>query len=129
MTEAVEYMVQRFLSWKLPENFNPDAGISFKPTFNDHLPVPMKHNPTGTNLFDCTQAKAMVEHMLEGLPTAEALAAKDAKIAEWRRDEVQAIGAAISTRNWQALERSYNSLRDKMDRHAIAALKEKNDDA
>ena len=79
MTEAVEYMVQRFLSWKLPENFNPDAGISFNPTFNDHLPVPMKHNPTGTNLFDCTQAKAMVEHMLEGLPTAEALAAKDAQ--------------------------------------------------
>mgnify|MGYP000891970217 len=69
MTEAVEHMVQRFLTWKLPENFNPDAGISFKPTFNDHLPVPMRHNPTGTNLFDYVQAKAMVMHMLEGAPS------------------------------------------------------------
>lgn len=65
--------------------------------------------------------------MLAARVIAEALAARDAKIAEWRRDEVQAIGAAISTRNWQALERSYNSLRDKMDWHAIATLKEKND--
>lgn len=34
----------------------------------------------------------------------------------WRRREVQAIGAAISTRNWQSLEAAYNELRDKMDR-------------
>lgn len=60
---------------------------------------------------------------------ARALRARDERIAEWRQDEVQAIGAAISTRNWQALERSYNSLRDKMDRHAIHVFKEKNDDA
>jgi len=33
----------------------------------------------------------------------------------WRRREMQAIGAAISTRNWQALESAYNELRDKMD--------------
>ncbi len=34
---------------------------------------------------------------------------------EWRRREVQAIGAAISTRSWHAVEQAYNSLRDKMD--------------
>lgn len=33
----------------------------------------------------------------------------------WRRREMQAIGAAISTRNWQSLEAAYNELRDKMD--------------
>jgi hypothetical protein len=69
--EQVEYMVRRFLMWRLPENFTPDAGISFKPTFNDHLPEPMKHNPVGTNLFDYTQAKAMVQYMLEGMSTPE----------------------------------------------------------
>lgn len=64
----IKHMVNRFLGWRLPENFNPDAGISFKPTFNDHLPVPMKHEPTGTNLFDAQQAEAMVRYMIEGLP-------------------------------------------------------------
>lgn len=66
---ATEHMVQRFLRWRLPENFSPDNGISFKPTFNDHMEGgPMQHNPVGTNLFDYEQAKAMVLHMLEGLP-------------------------------------------------------------
>lgn len=61
----IKRMVDRFLSWRLPENFSPDAGISFKPTFNDHLPEPMRHNPTGTNLFDYSQAEAMIRHLLE----------------------------------------------------------------
>jgi hypothetical protein len=66
---ATEHMVQRFLRWRLPENFSPDNGISFKPTFNDHMEGgPMQHNPVGTNLFDYEQAKAMVLHMLESLP-------------------------------------------------------------
>ena len=65
---VVDHMVQRFLSWRLPEGFNPDNGISFKPTFNDHMEGgPMWCNPSGTNLFNYDQAKAMVLHMLEGL--------------------------------------------------------------
>lgn len=73
MTDAqIKHMVEQFLRWKLPENFSPDAGISFKRTFNDHMPTPMKHEPSGTNLFDYTQAKAMVEHMIEGLPEDDA---------------------------------------------------------
>jgi hypothetical protein len=68
MTEdQINHMVSRFLSWKLPENFRPDAGISFKADFNENTDYPMKHEPTGTNLFDATQADAMVRHMLEGL--------------------------------------------------------------
>lgn len=69
MTEAqIKHMVDRFLGWRLPENFNPDHGISFKKTFNDHLPTPPKNEPTGTNLFDATQATAMVRYMVEGFP-------------------------------------------------------------
>lgn len=66
--EQIKYMRDRFLGWKLPENFNPDNGISFKPTFNDHLPEPMKREPSGTNLFDAQQAEQMIRYMLDGLP-------------------------------------------------------------
>lgn len=69
MTAAqIKHMVSRFLAWRLPENFNPDGGISFKPTFNEHTAHPMKAEPVGTNLFTAAQAEAMVRHMLEGLP-------------------------------------------------------------
>lgn len=69
MTEdQIKHMVNRFLCWKLPESFNPDGGISFKKTFNEHTAHPAKHEPSGTNLFDATQADAMVRHMIEGMP-------------------------------------------------------------
>lgn len=69
MTESqIKHMVSRFLSWKLPQNFSPDGGISFKREFNENTPHPMKHEPSGTNLLDATQAEAMVRHMLDGLP-------------------------------------------------------------
>lgn len=64
----IKYMVDRFLGWKLPEDFHPDAGISFKPTFNEHTAHPMKHEPSGTNLFHVGQAEAMVRYMIEGMP-------------------------------------------------------------
>jgi hypothetical protein len=64
----IKHMVDRFLSWKLPENFRPDAGISFKATFNEHTAHPMRHEPSGTNLFDATQAEEMVRHMIDGMP-------------------------------------------------------------
>lgn len=67
--EQIKYMVSRFLGWRLPENFSPDAGISFKAAFNEHTANPMKHEPVGTNLFDAEQAAVMVRHMVEGLPT------------------------------------------------------------
>lgn len=72
LTEGqIKHMVDRFLGWRLPENFNPDAGISFKKTFNEHTAHPMKHEPIGTNLFDAEQATAMVRYMIAGLPSAE----------------------------------------------------------
>jgi hypothetical protein len=66
--DQIKHMVDRFLIWKLPENFSPDAGISFKKTFNEHTAYPMKHEPMGTNLFDAQQATEMVRYMIEGMP-------------------------------------------------------------
>jgi hypothetical protein len=80
MTEAqIKHMVDRFLGWHLPENFNPDAEISFKRLHHPNRDVlgddgrvvgarkyPM---PSGTNLFDATQADAMVRYMIEGMPS------------------------------------------------------------
>ena len=65
--DQIDHMVDRFLNWKLPENFNPDGGISFQKTTNENTPWPHKSEPVGTNLFDTQQAKAMVRHMVEGL--------------------------------------------------------------
>jgi len=66
--DHIKHMVDRFLSWKLPATFSPDAGISFKATYNEHTAHPMKHEPSGTNLFTATQAEEMVRHMISGLP-------------------------------------------------------------
>jgi hypothetical protein len=69
MTEdQIKHMVNRFLGWRLPENFSPDDGISFNPIAGEHGPHPFRRTPSGTNLFDATQADAMVRYMVEGLP-------------------------------------------------------------
>ena len=65
--DQIKRMVNRFLGWRLPENFNPDGGVSFKKVFNENTAYPMKHEPTGTNLFDAMQAEAMVRYMVEGI--------------------------------------------------------------
>lgn len=56
--EIVDEMVTRFLSWNLPVDFSPDAGITFSP------PSDICLWPTGTNLFDAQQAKSMILYML-----------------------------------------------------------------
>ncbi len=68
--DQVKHMVDRFLGWQLPADFAPDNGISFDATYNKWMDKPPLRNPTGTNLFTSDQAKAMVLHMLEGLPSA-----------------------------------------------------------
>lgn len=70
ITEAqIKHMVDRFLSWKLPEDFSPDAGISFAPFFNSYGGQPDRHNPIGTNLFTAAQARTMIEYLVDGLPS------------------------------------------------------------
>lgn len=71
--DQIKHMVNRFLSWKLPETFNPDGGISFKKTFNEHTANPMKHEPSGTNLFDAQQADLMVRYMIEAMPPSSSV--------------------------------------------------------
>ena len=68
--DQIKHMVGRFLAWKLPEHFRPDGGVSFEPTYRGVGGTEYKREPVGTNLLDYTQAKAMVLHMLDGLPPA-----------------------------------------------------------
>lgn len=65
MTEAqIKLMAERFLRWRLPEDFSPDGGVSFKRMFNEHTGHPMRHEPVGTNLLTLDQAVQMVRHMV-----------------------------------------------------------------
>lgn len=93
----INHMVNRFLSWTLPVNFAPDAGITYAGKNHPNHP-----DPSGTNLFDAVQAKEMVRHMLGGLSaqiepptpiTPEERAVVDAAIA-WR--EMSKAGESAS---------------------------------
>lgn len=68
----IKAMVNRFLSWQLPDDFSPDNGISFHPWIDPTAPGPGqvmgKRLPTGTNLFNAQQAEAMIRHMLYPSP-------------------------------------------------------------
>src|SRR5688500_16250428 len=80
----IKHMVDRFLTWKLPEDFHPDGGISFEPEFNAEYMAqqgepPMRHEPVGTNLLTAIQAEAMVRYILED---KELLAASKAYLRE-----------------------------------------------
>jgi len=61
----VKGIANRFLGWKLPINFTPDAGISFKPDYNEGTDWPGKHEPCGTNLLSGAQAEEMVRFILD----------------------------------------------------------------
>lgn len=63
----VKHMVSRFLGWRLPENFRPDAGISYARPNYAHAPS-AEDMPTGTNLLDADQATAMVRYIVEDAP-------------------------------------------------------------
>lgn len=65
--DQIKNMTERFLQWKLPPDFHPDAGISFAPDFNVGTAHQMRHEPSGTNLLNYTQAEAMVRFMVGGL--------------------------------------------------------------
>lgn len=67
--EQIKHMRDRFLWWKLPENFAPDCGIHFDADAAKKLnPQNHRYEPVGTNLFDAQQAEAMVRFMVEGMP-------------------------------------------------------------
>lgn len=68
-------MVSRFLGWKFPADLSPDGGISFKRESDYEHPEfgRTKFEPTGTNLLDAQQARAMLEHVLQPAPEHESL--------------------------------------------------------
>ncbi len=58
--EFLDEMVNKFLCWKLPEDFHPDSGISFEKKHGHETP----HWPTGTNILTAEQAKEMFKHCI-----------------------------------------------------------------
>ena len=74
-----EQMVGRFLSWPLPTDFAPDCGITF--TRSPHAGM----SPTGTNLLHFGQAKAMLEHCING-STASALPPHQQRVLDEKQD-------------------------------------------
>lgn len=58
-TKVIDAAVNKFLGWKLPFDFAPDAGISYDQAYRDKWGL-----PTGTNLFTAEQAKYMFKHCL-----------------------------------------------------------------
>lgn len=65
--EQIKRMADRFLGWKLPSDFNPDGGVRFDPIANPGSKYEHRLEPTGTNIFNATQAEAMVRYMVEGM--------------------------------------------------------------
>jgi hypothetical protein len=124
----IKHMVDRFLSWKLPGNFNPDGGIIFKKTFNEHTAHPMKYEPSGTNLFDATQVDGMVRHMVEEMPLkpdfrwlieapgARYLAVQRGTDFEWTVDQNKAL-AFRSKEQADALMMAVRQMDREMDPH------------
>lgn len=58
--DRIARATERFLRWRLPDDFSPDGGVSFKkiehPTADLH--------PVGTNLLTYQQAEEMIEYIL-----------------------------------------------------------------
>ncbi len=69
--EQIKHMVNRFLGWKVPDDFGPDGGISFKPTHHDGTPWPKQWWPTGMSILTAIQAEAMLRYILEGMPPSD----------------------------------------------------------
>jgi hypothetical protein len=63
--DQIKRMVDRFLCWRLPDDFSPDCGIHFDAEAPTKLhSANRRYEPVGTNLFTAHQAEAMVRHML-----------------------------------------------------------------
>lgn len=67
--KQIKDAVDRFLMWKLPEDFSPDCGIEFDAEkYKKINPKNARCEPIGTNLFTATQAEAMVRFILSEQP-------------------------------------------------------------
>lgn len=64
---VTDEMVNLFLGWRLPDDFYPDGGVSFAREVNGG-PRPRDWWPTGTNLLNADQARAMLTHVIAAAP-------------------------------------------------------------
>lgn len=66
----IRAMATRLMGWKLPKDFSPDGGISFKRESDyDHPEFGRtKFEPIGTNLFSVAQAEQMLAYLFEAQP-------------------------------------------------------------
>jgi hypothetical protein len=90
-------MVNRFLGWTLPDNFNPDGGVAFVKIENPETLHEYRYQPSGTNLLDATQAEAMVRYMLEDLTTP---AGGEGDWPDWRHVANEWADMATSGLQW-----------------------------
>lgn len=104
--DQIKHMVDRFLGWRLPENFSPDDGVSFERFGNRGTPYEYRREPSGTNLLDAVQTEAMVRYMVEGMPASDALERAEREHAE----RLDALAAEITALRGEA-ERDENDLR------------------
>ncbi len=111
MKDSIKAMVDKFLSWKLPNDFHPDAGISFRVDYNENTQWPMKHEPLGTNLFHAEQAMQMFEYCC-----AEELTKREAAAKQAGRDELLKELSEMEPYCWTVFDHSdgqthYSSVR------------------
>lgn len=66
-SSMISQMVSKFLGWKLPSDFAPDCGITFRSESEyDHPEFGRsKFEPVGTNLLTADQATAMFEFCIK----------------------------------------------------------------
>lgn len=68
----IDRLVTAFLGWRLPDDFAPDGGVSFKPIENPNDPTIRELCwPVGTNLLTDPQARAMFAHCLAAAGTQQ----------------------------------------------------------
>lgn len=85
--ELAKAMAQRLMSWRLPADFTPDCGISFKRESDyDHPEYGRTtYFPTGTNLFTHEQAVSMLLAILPADIGTQALEVTPEAVALWLR--------------------------------------------
>lgn len=64
MDEVIKELVDRFLCWELPADFNPDNGITFDPIASRNTPYEFRRKPVGTNLLTAQQAETLWSEVL-----------------------------------------------------------------
>lgn len=105
MSFDIDELVNRFLGWKLPQDFAPDAGISFDREYGEKWGM-----PSGTNLFTATQARNMFTELLREFVPTGAFNSKYAigEIVEMKQEGSSLIGRVVSVHFVEGGEPQYS---------------------